>query len=78
MTFTDSLIEVFVDGELEISHSGSFADGAFGFYNFSQSQVRYAGITEEVLPAPVPLPAGLPLLVAGLGAFGWMRRRQKA
>ena len=26
----------------------------------------------------VPLPAGLPLLLAGLGAFGWMRRRQNA
>ena len=27
--------------------------------------------------APVPLPAGLPLLVAGLGVFGVLRRRQK-
>lgn len=26
----------------------------------------------------VPLPAGLPLLLAGLGAFGWMKRRQAA
>ncbi len=25
----------------------------------------------------VPVPAGLPLLLAGLGAFGWMRRRQR-
>jgi len=75
LTFTDSLIEVFVDGVLEISHSGTFTDGAFGFYNYSQNQVLYAGITEDVLP-PVPLPAGLPLLLAGLGAFGWMRRRQ--
>lgn len=27
---------------------------------------------------PVPLPAGLPMLLAGLGVFGWMRRRQTA
>jgi hypothetical protein len=76
LTFTDSLIEVFVDGALEISYSGSFTDGAFGFYNYSQGSVSYAGITEDVLPPAVPLPAGLPLLLAGLGAFGWMRRRQ--
>ena len=87
LTFTDSLIEIFVDGVLEISHAGSFTDGAFGFYNFSQGAVRYAGITESVLPtdpipdpgpgpSPVPLPAGLPLLLAGLGAFGLIRRRK--
>lgn len=29
-------------------------------------------------PAPVPLPAGFPLLLAGLGAFGLMRTRTKA
>ncbi|MFL4468348.1 VPLPA-CTERM sorting domain-containing protein [Tateyamaria armeniaca] len=80
LTFTNNLIEVFVDGVLEISYSSAthgslFTDGAFGFYNFSQSQVKYAGITEDTLP-PVPLPAGLPLLLAGLGAFGLMRRRQ--
>ena len=26
--------------------------------------------------APVPLPAGAPLLLAGFAALGWMRRRQ--
>jgi hypothetical protein len=26
---------------------------------------------------PVPLPAGLPLLLAGLGGFGWMARRKR-
>lgn len=40
LTFTDSLIEVFVNGEKEISYSGSFTDGAFGFYNYSQQNVK--------------------------------------
>ena len=80
LTFTNNLIEVFVDGVLEISyssatHGSAFTDGAFGFYNFSQSQVRYAGITQDVLP-PVPLPGGL-LLLGGLGVFGVMRRRKQ-
>jgi hypothetical protein len=34
----------------------------------------YGGST----PAPVPLPAALPLLAAGLGVFGFMKRRNKA
>ncbi|MFL4472204.1 VPLPA-CTERM sorting domain-containing protein [Tateyamaria armeniaca] len=28
--------------------------------------------------AAVPLPAGLPLLLAGIGGLAWMRRRQTA
>lgn len=32
------------------------------------------GVTPSV--SPVPLPAGLALLLTGLGAFGWLRRKQ--
>jgi hypothetical protein len=74
LVFTSSKIEVFVDGVLEISEAGSFGNGAFGFYNYSQDQVEYAGLTTA--PA-VPLPAALPLLLAGFGAFGVAGLRRK-
>lgn len=78
LTFTNSLIEVFVDGSKEISLSGSFSDGAFGFYNYSQDNVTYAGIQTQVLPpAPVPLPAGAVLMLTGLGGIGALRLRRK-
>jgi hypothetical protein len=32
--------------------AGSFPDGRFGFYNYSQASVRYAGLTEEATPPP--------------------------
>ena len=78
LEFTASNVKVYIDGILEIDYDGAFADGAFGFYNYSQPNVTYAGITEDVILDPVPLPAGLPLLLAGLGAFGLLRRRARA
>ena len=77
--FTATNIKVFVDGVLQFNIFGTFADGAFGFYNFSQERVRYAGITEEVLPpaSEVPLPAALPLLLSGIGALGFFSRKKR-
>ena len=41
-------------------------------------QVRYALIDQGTLPpAPIPLPAGLPLLAAGMGALALAKRRKK-
>ena len=94
LVFTDSLIEIAVNGATELSYTSaqngsSFEDGGFGFYNYSQQNVTYAGITEVILPDPdpdpdpnpnpsaVPFPAGLPRLLAGLGAFGVLRRKAK-
>ncbi|WP_425099603.1 VPLPA-CTERM sorting domain-containing protein [Tropicibacter sp. S64] len=79
LTYTSSLIEVKVNGVTELSYTSAmngaaFTAGAFGFYNSSQDDVRYAGITEE---AVVPLPAALPLLLAGLGGLGLVARRRR-
>jgi len=47
-------------------------DGATGSPN---SRLQFSVKAYEV--APVPLPAGLPLMLAGVGAFAYLRRRAK-
>lgn len=76
VVFTKTLIEVAVNGTVELSYAGNFEDGAFGFYNFSQRNVAYQGITADPVPSQVPLPATGLLLMAGLGAGAFVRRRR--
>ncbi|WP_299727544.1 VPLPA-CTERM sorting domain-containing protein [uncultured Tateyamaria sp.] len=42
----------------------------------TQSHLTGLDFTTVQQPPAVPLPAGLPLLLAGLGGLAWMRRRQ--
>lgn len=35
-------------------------------------------VVDAMQPAPVPLPAAMPMMLAGLGGLAWMRRRKKA
>ena len=73
LVFTDQIIQVLVDGILEIDVTAadfglaSFDDGAFGFYNYSQSSVRYAGITEDVVTDPCLINPSLPECTTGPG-----------
>ena len=76
LIFTASLIEVFVDGAKELSISGTFNNGSFGFYNYSQSNVLYAGITQTTAPA-VPVPAALFMFAPALLGFMGLRRKAK-
>ncbi|MEO0668389.1 MAG: choice-of-anchor L domain-containing protein [Pseudomonadota bacterium] len=55
--------------------SDSIFDSALFFSNLQSGTTTTGG---GIDPNPVPLPAGLPLMLLGLGAFGWMRRKQKA
>ena len=86
LIFSDSLIQVKVDGVVELNYTSAdnggalFMNGAFGFYNFSQSQVTYAGLVEDTNPGElngeVPLPASLPFLLSAFGLTALLRRRK--
>ena len=85
LTFQTDLIEVFVDGAKELSITpadvvglSSFGNGSLGFYNLSQDDVLYAGLTEqEISMSAIPVPAALPLALAAFGALGFMGRRRR-
>ena len=47
ITFTSTLVEVFINDVKELSITGEFNDGAYGFYNFSQGSVLYSAIRAE-------------------------------
>ena len=83
LEYTPTNLKVFVNDILQLNVNGAFSDGRFGFYNYSQAQVEYAGITTAVLPPPngaVPEPSTWAMLLLGFGAVGGAmrsRRRQK-
>ncbi len=62
--YQENRIEVVVSGgafgtgETIFDLAGTFEAGRFGFYNYSQAGVTYAGITEEDTPLPPPPPPG--------------------
>lgn len=80
LVFTSNLIQVSVDGALELSITAAdaglsaFDDGSFAFYNYSQADVRYSAIEEESV---IPEPSTFALFTLGLGMFGIGYRRRK-
>ncbi len=77
LEYTSTNARVFVNGVLQLDVTGSFSNGRFGFYNYSQAAVEYAGITQDVLPG-IPEPSTWALLILGFGAVGGALRRRSA
>lgn len=78
LVFTSTQIQVSVNGMVELNIAGMFNNGSFGFYNFSQANVIYAGIEERTAPpiGEVPIPAAAFMFApALLGLLGLRRRK---
>ncbi len=74
LNYTSTSIKIDVGGNEIFNLTGSFSDGKFGFYNYSQAYVRYQGFEETVIPS-VPEPSAIALI--GLGLLGLAATRRK-
>ncbi len=63
------------DTDLSLANNFFFIDGV---HPNALSQAGTAAAIQSAVAAAVPLPAGLPLLLAGLGVFGILRMRRAA
>jgi hypothetical protein len=61
ISFTSTLIEVFVNDTLELSHSGTFSDGSFGFYSQGQPGVTFT-LASSFLPPVDPVDPIVPVV----------------
>ena len=83
INFTANSLQVFVDGVEEfnflaadVGDGSSFNGGNFAFYNYSQGNVRYSAVTQDVFT--VSEPGTIAVIGLGLIGLGALRRRKNA
>ncbi len=68
LEYSPTAVRVLIDGVEVVSASGTFPEGAFGFYNYSQSDVRYSGFRAVPMePDAVPGEPGVSRVDGGSG-----------
>jgi len=69
-----------VGGNQGVDTTGTDSFDANGAFDFGSNRAQEFGIrvTGDATAAPIPLPASLPLLLAGLGGFALVRRKYAA
>jgi len=70
-TFTADKVQVFVNGAKQLDVAGSFSNGRFGFYNFSQPGAKYSNVQA------VPEPATWAMMIGGFGLAGSAMRTRR-
>lgn len=76
LDFTTTNISIEIDNVNIFDVAGTYNTGKFGFYNYSQSGVRYTGF-EETVSSSVGVPEPSSLAILALGMFGFASRRFK-
>lgn len=80
--YSEQLIEVYIDGFLDMSVSAAtagvseFGAGSFGFYTLSQEYVDYRDFESAALPSAVPIPAAAWLFGSALLGLGIIKRKR--
>ncbi|MDB9515566.1 hypothetical protein PN466_01145 [Roseofilum reptotaenium CS-1145] len=68
-------IKIHIDGVEIFDLSGDFEAGRFGFYNYSQSYVRYSGFASQPVPEPAAIGGIAMLGLIGLGKMASRKRK---
>ncbi len=76
LDFTTTRIIIDINGTNIFDVTGAFNTGKFGFYNYSQSNVRYTGFQQTTSPL-VPVPEPSTLAIFALGIIGFASRKFK-